>query len=675
MASANATTLVAVDSCFTSGGPHALAGVETALAGVSGPVTLLSFSQPGPAVDDVQRALESAGADVRVESGAPALDEVAPLVSDRYLELLARVPAEFTINGKSLKQAWAYEGRLSLWWLHELSGRRSDIYPAFTRLCQIEVTKQALARTHATRVVLLSGDGAFAKVMRSLCDAAGVDFYQPKALEAASDALGLGEIVSRLGLWAARVTLMTGMAKALTRNTRPVHDETPVSCFTTIYPAMFGATAGVRDSTLMGVPTMMRERGVNPFIGVTFAVDDGHQHLSLAAYAKACLMLRRQPAFDGVPARLMDRDLSWRHLFGGIATGLRAVIAQYRVERDRGFRKQWVLDGVNIFPLLIPELRMAVYRTPRYLVHLIRTRDFLNRVKPQAVVGAFFEFGIGRAGVYAANTALVPPLTIGVQHGATGRKLMYRLVPGELPETLGLNAPNAPGAPATFDAMPVHMHLLLESDETHRTMARSGYADDQLHVVGAPRLDALADVPRFAARTEPSDRPVQVLVAFGGSDGAQIMALCKAVMERTSAYHFLLKTHPRSSVQAPQIYDQLRGVSGATYEVAIDGFYDLLPRADVVVATYSSAGMEASTLGYPVVALHMPDYASPSGLMDAGGNVRFAASPEGLVAELAAATSTPPAVSADSVFWDLDGQAQMRWADTIARLVKAHASR
>jgi hypothetical protein len=95
------------------------------------------------------------------------------------------------------------------------------------------------------------------------------------------------------------VTLMTAMAKVLTRNTRPAHADAPVSCFTTIYPAMFGATAGARDSTLMGVPTMMHERGVNPFIGVTFAVDDGHQHLSLRAYAKACLMLRRQPAFDG----------------------------------------------------------------------------------------------------------------------------------------------------------------------------------------------------------------------------------------------------------------------------------------------------------------------------------------------------------------------------------------
>jgi CDP-glycerol glycerophosphotransferase (TagB/SpsB family) len=146
-------------------------------------------------------------------------------------------------------------------------------------------------------------------------------------------------------------------------------------------------------------------------------------------------------------------------------------------------------------------------------------------------------------------------------------------------------------------------------------------------------------------------------------------------MERTSEYHFVLKTHPRSSVQAPQIYDQLRGVSGATYEVATESFYDLLPRADVVIATYSSAGMEASSLGYPVIALHMPEYASPSGLMDAGGSVRFAASPEALMDELAAVGTTPRDDAASSVFWELDGQAQTRWADTIARLVKGHASR
>jgi hypothetical protein len=85
--------------------------------------------------------------------------------------------------------------------------------------------------------------------------------------------------------------------------------------------------------------------------------------------------------------------------------------------------------------------------------------------------------------------------------------------------------------------------------------------------------------------------------------------------------------------------------------------------------------MEAASLGYPVIALHMPDYASPSGLLDVKGNVRFAASPEALMNELAMVGKTPESVDAGSLFWELDGQAQTRWADTIARLVLAHASR
>jgi len=146
-------------------------------------------------------------------------------------------------------------------------------------------------------------------------------------------------------------------------------------------------------------------------------------------------------------------------------------------------------------------------------------------------------------------------------------------------------------------------------------------------------------------------------------------------MERTSNYHFVMKPHPRSHVQAPQIYEQLRGVSGATYEVATQGYYDLLPTADVVVVTYSSAGMEAASLGYPVIALNMPDYASPSGLMDAGGNVRFAGSPEALIAALTAAARAAPQgeTASTQAFWNLDGRAQERWAEIIARLVKQHA--
>lgn len=662
MANPSSPVLVVLDSGYTvrSGPPEPPAYDGTAI--------LLSFSQPGSILDEVRAGLEATGASVDVESGVPAVDDVALHVTDRYLDLLARVPSEFTVDGKSLKRAWAYEEGLSLWWLHELSGRRSDIYSTFTRLCQIEVTKRVLARTGATRLVLLTNDAAFASVARSLCDAVHVGYSEPPDAperQSQPDALGFAGLVARLSLWAVRVIAMTAMAKLLTRNTQPAHGAGPVCCFTTLYPSMFRGTQGATDDKFLAVPTLIAEQGIRPFIGVTFAADDGHQHLSLGANVKACLMLRRQQAFNGIPARLADRDLSWWHLFAGIRTGLHASFTQYRIARKRSFRERWNLDGVDIFPLIVPELQMAAYRTPRYLVHMLRMRDFFNRVRPDAVAGALFEFIIGRAVTYAAHTSSAPPLTIGVQHGPSGRKLMYQFLASEFPETLGHDTP---------DRVPLPMHLVVEADETLRTMMYSGYTGDRVHDAGAPRLDALAGVPRFSSLNTDAKRPFRVLVVFGGSDGAQIMGLCKPVIERASEYHFVMKPHPRSRVQAPQIYEQLRGVSGATYEVATEGYYDLLPTADVVVVTYSSAGMEAASLGYPVVALNMPDYASPSGLMDAGGNVRFAGSPEALIAALKAATRAVPQgdPAPAQAFWNLDGRAQERWAETIARLVKQY---
>ena len=44
--------------------------------------------------------------------------------------------------------------------------------------------------------------------------------------------------------------------------------------------------------------------------------------------------------------------------------------------------------------------------------------------------------------------------------------------------------------------------------------------------------------------------------------------------------------------------------------------YDTLAKCDAVVATYSSVGIEALALGYPVICLQLPDVVSSSPLLD-----------------------------------------------------------
>jgi hypothetical protein len=655
---------------------------STALGCLAGSaVTVLSFTQSHSALAEIVAALSSSEK-VTIDSGAPLLDNVAPEVGDRFLELLSRVPRDFKIHGKPLTQAWAFSEGASMWWLHELSGRRSDIYPLFTRLCQLEVVRRALHRTGATRVALVSHDDAFSQVMASLCATEGI-VYQAPATTKANNGLSKAGIATRLALWSLRTIVQTGMAKLLTRNTKPVRvSGTPLCCFHSIYPSFFISTQGkgVVDQKFLRVPQLITAHGVTPFIAVTFAADDGHQHITLVDYLKACLMLRRQPSFSDVPARLIDRDLPWLRMLGGLVNGISAALKHVALESDPGFRNQWCLGDVDIFPLIRPELRMATYRTPRYLMHVRRIQASIDVIAPDTVVSPLFEFPYGRAVSIAITASRTKPLNIGVQHGPTGRKLMYRYARGEL-------APLGEGKGPQY--LPMPDHLILESEEALSVLSKSGYALDRLHVLGAPRLDALADAPRWGGSNARSDRPLTVLVIFGGTDGGQIMGAVRPVLNSASNYHFIFKPHPRSSVQVDQI-ERFLSVGhtesrGSTYETASGNIYRLLTRADAVIATYSSAGMEAAALGYPTVVLNLPDFASPSGLMDIKGKVRFAASPQALADALVAIQSRTSAGAGSQIgstrllersfFFRLDGKAQERWADAISNLVREHAAR
>jgi surface carbohydrate biosynthesis protein (TIGR04326 family) len=645
----------------------------------AGAVTVLSFTQSQGTVAAAVAALSSSG-HVSIESGAPSVDEVAPEVAERFLELLTHVPRGFKLREKPLTHAWASGNGASLWWLHELSGRRSDIYPLFTRLCQLEVARRAILRTGATQVTLVSSDRAFSDVVASLCGVVGIG-YRRTGAEKPNDGMSYRGILTRLALWSGRTLAQTFLAKLLTPNTKPVRtlpDESPspICCFHTLYPSFFISTDGVMDEKFHRVPNLTASHGVTPFLAVTFAADDGHQHMTMGAYRKACLMLRRKPNFNDVPARLVDRDLPWAGLFVGLVKGASAALKNAGLERNSEFRDQWRLGDLDIFPLIRPELRMAVYRTPRYLMHLRRMQASIDAIAPDAVISALFEFPYGRATSMAIAASRTKPLNIGAQHGPTGRKLMYRFAAGEL-------SPSGEGRGPQHVPMPDH--LILESEEARTVLNASGYPLERLHVLGAPRLDALAEAPRGGGPTAPASRPIRILVIFGGTDGGQIMGTIRPVLNSAEHYHFILKPHPRSSVQAEQIERFLSvgqtGSRGSTYEIASGDIYDLMAGADAVVTTYSSAGMEAAALGYPVVTLNLPDFASPSGLMDMTGNVRFAASPEALkealldVPDVASEQGVAGGGEIERAFFSrLDGQAQTRWAETIARLTREHSA-
>ena len=662
-------------------GPAGLdAPMSQQLRTFKGHVVALSFTQGGAGIDAITRLVESSGGALEVITGAGYLDQVSTTMGAKYLQLIADLPDRYHVGGKSLKEAVTFED-LSLWWLNEVSSKRSDLYPTFTRLCQLEVVGQVAEQTGASSLLLASSDAAFWDVVASFCRTAGIrlssarpaarfGFWSKRFL----DTVKVSAVLFR---WMLRTAGQMAMAKLLVPTRAAKSSANGSLCvFHTLYPSLWqDATKGADsevDEKYQQTPKLVRELGGMPTLYAgTLASDDSHQHLAMREYLRLCLYIRCHPEIGGVPFHLMDRDLRWLDL---IPAYLRSLLAfrHLLLWRRCDFRRQWRMDGVDLYPLVEVELHQSASRIPRYLLHLQRMRRFLERTRPACLVTSHFEFGYGRAIVYAAKTSAPSPLIIGVEHGPSGRKLQARHNKSELD---GHFEP----PPDFIHSVPLPDAFFLEGEEGRQLLLDAGLPSDRLHVLGAPRVNRLASVrTRSEAQPRVGGEALRVLTTFGQHDGLQILQICMPVLKSVPGYHFIIKTHPRSELHGEAVERQLGGIGGeSTYEVTAGNFYDQLGFADVVIATYSSTALEAAALGYPLVCLHLPDFVSPSGLLDTDFGVKWAANAEELAKALKENSESPvtnPHVDEieQYFFTKLDGQADHRWAQEIIRLTEEH---
>ena len=643
--------------------------------GVKG-VCLLSLNPDKQLVDLISEGLIRQGITVDLITAAGKLDDVALRAREKFSELVAEIPKTFSIGKSNLKEAFVLENRLSLWWLNDLSSKRSDAYPTFTRICQLEVIREVVESTGAKDIYLTSKDCDFWDVVASYCQSAGLDFRSPRPRprywSVIRNMLSAFKIIGVSLNWFLRTAVQTFLAKRLigTRIPRQYESERPFA-FHTYYPGMLRGENNVRDDKYAGVPDFIRQiSGVPTVYACTLSSDGLHQSVSIRRYLEYCRWLRsKSQAREECYFHLMDADLKWRDFWCAIQQ-LSIVWGYWRLQNSTGFRDQWTYDGASIFPLIRGEFSVAMLRIPRYVLHARRVRRFVDRVKPRCFVAHLFEFCYGRAAVYGVKTSSAPSPVIGTQHGPSAkRKLLYYNYPGELrprPDRDGDFIENAP----------IPDWVIVEGEGTRDRLIESGYPKERLVVGGAPRLDELLSVPmKIRKCSQSSGLSKRILVAFGQHDGAAILSACLPVMGRRPDCHFIFKLHPRSGLTAEAVATLVNKQQIlSSYEVATGGIYELFSSTDVVLTTYSSVGMEAVARGYPVICLQLPNIVNASPILDVETpGVVTVTNDDELDRALSDETITSenaPEESSNTVqyfFGQLDGLADQRWAEAIIR--------
>ena len=138
-------------------------------AGDPEPACVLSFHYDQQALEVwVDRVKEQTHHRPKLIHGGAWFHAVASKVKDDYSELVADIPDRNLRFGKTLKAFLAFEGKLSLWWLLEVSMKNSEAKTVFNRLCQLYVILDELEGGSYTAIQVYSSDAAFSDVLSRL---------------------------------------------------------------------------------------------------------------------------------------------------------------------------------------------------------------------------------------------------------------------------------------------------------------------------------------------------------------------------------------------------------------------------------------------------------------------------------------------------------------------------
>ena len=170
MSQPSATTIIVLDEVSTP------PPVESLGLAAGGHVCIAPFTASVDAVDRLLDGLRAAGHGAEVLDTAALAHEVALVAREDLADLTADVPQRFMWGGRSLKERFTFEGTLSLWWLNELSSKRSELYPAFSKICLLLSIKQLAEEKGATALALASRSEEVADVLRGYAAQAGIGF-------------------------------------------------------------------------------------------------------------------------------------------------------------------------------------------------------------------------------------------------------------------------------------------------------------------------------------------------------------------------------------------------------------------------------------------------------------------------------------------------------------------
>lgn len=475
----------------------------------------------------------------------------------------------YSLNDSFLSAGLKANG-LSLFFLTDLSCKRSEFFETFDFICSLLLIREQLAGIELTSARLIGVESGFERAFRSLFPTTVVMTVDRTRAQTrpwrrlSSDALFL--------LRAIGVLFVNALMKKNAASGRYAGRG-----FFSIYPQMFSKN-GVEIK--YGDFSDKKDN-----YAVTILTDGMHQQTSVTDYVKWC----REAEKRGFG--VIDRYLSVSDIASGIYW-LGRLWLFFLNQRTR----VCFFKGIDISGLTKTELVFSISRVMRLWILKGALERFLDIAHIRELVYYPCEYPLGRMISFVSGSCKPAVLRTGFQMSiASQRRLEQFLAPGE-------GAPNPP--------------FLQHAPIPDRVLAEDAAAASIYRQAGYQNVETMDTIYRYAylEGITPQKRVGWLLIAPGLHDGAMMLEQLRSEIATHPNNTYLVKPHPRADNGYLAAW-----ASAENLQVSNEPIAELLAIVSQVFVTYSSVGVEAKRLGIEVTVFNIPGRVNASPLLDLVG--------------------------------------------------------
>tara|TARA_B110000037_G_scaffold44589_1_gene54814 strand:- start:6676 stop:8283 length:1608 start_codon:yes stop_codon:yes gene_type:complete len=490
-------------------------------------------------------------------NNANKLNDIALKLRDEYCDFI------FSINKDYLKNNLIYKNKLSLYFISDLSNKRTELFETFSIVCHIDLLNDYIKKKDITKVKFINCNDNFINSFKSKINL--------QIVESKSKNYKVNKIYFlRQVFFFTKFLFVAIFIKIIFKNLRPKKIK---NIFLSRFPLHFDKFFNEDKYGLL----VQR----SDYFLISILTDGMHQKLSIIKCIKEIIKLKKISKKKNI--LFLDKEVSIKDI---IRNFFYSIYVYYRF---RGlYKKTYFFKGVDISKYIFEEIDSSLLRIPRLTLY----KNALKKICRNKDINNFYyhlhEYSYGKFVSFVLSQYYPNINRIGFQHGpASMRKLIYFLSKDEVDYTSKDRR--------YFLPMP---NIILAEDQYSATVYNSGNYKNVHIMDDIPRLAYLKNIKRINIQKN------SVLVACGLHDSSYIFNYLKNEIRNNSHKKYYFKLHPRSNNRLILKVIMESGLSNI--EISKNNIVKYLSMVEEVIFTYSSVGQEAFKLGIKTRIILLP---------------------------------------------------------------------